>query len=241
MPHSNILNAAGERLDVTFHPGTKHDTLVILGHGVTGNKDRPLLVELAEALAAAGWPCLRISFSGNGQSGGRYENATITKETKDLKAVLDTVPDYVRVAYIGHSMGAAAGIFTAANDVRINVLISLAGMTFTKDFLAREFGHLTPGASLMWDEPGCPFSQEFADDLSSIGDTLTAAANVFQPWLFLHGEEDDVVPLADGIAAHAAAPGTKHWVAVPGAGHSFENHRSAVISETLSWLQQHLD
>jgi len=65
-----IRNASGERLDVSFHEAEKSDFLVILGHGLTGNKDRPLLVALAEALAEKGWPCLRISFSGNGESEG---------------------------------------------------------------------------------------------------------------------------------------------------------------------------
>ena len=49
-----ILNRQGERLDYTLHPGQDDDKLVILGHGVTGNKDRPFVVALAEGLCAAG-------------------------------------------------------------------------------------------------------------------------------------------------------------------------------------------
>ena len=36
--------------------------LVILGHGVTGNKDRPLLIALAEALEASGFSVLLFLF-----------------------------------------------------------------------------------------------------------------------------------------------------------------------------------
>ena len=55
-----IRNTHGERLDYTFHEGEKDSKqLAVLGHGVTGNKDRPFIVALAEGLAEAGIPALR--------------------------------------------------------------------------------------------------------------------------------------------------------------------------------------
>ena len=96
MTSSVIKNSQGERIDLSFHPGSRRDSLVIIGHGVTANKDRPQLVALAEGLSQRGWPCMRLSFSGNGDSEGRFEDATITKEIEDLQAVLETVPDWVR-------------------------------------------------------------------------------------------------------------------------------------------------
>ncbi len=128
MTSCEIRNRSDERIDHTFHPGVRADALVILGHGVTGNKDRPHLVALANGLAALGWPCLRISYSGNGGSEGRFEDSCITKEIGDLQAVLDVVPDTAQVAYVGHSMGGAVGVLTAARDLRIRALVSLAGL-----------------------------------------------------------------------------------------------------------------
>ena len=50
-----ISNSHGERLDYTFHdPGKKSLDILIIGHGVTGNKDRPFIVALAEAIAEGG-------------------------------------------------------------------------------------------------------------------------------------------------------------------------------------------
>ena len=106
-------NRRGERLDVSFHPGERSDRLVLLGHGVTGNKDRPLLVALAAGLSARGWPCLRISFSGNGDSEGDFRESTVTKEREDLRDILARLPDGLHIAYCGHSMGAAVGLLTA--------------------------------------------------------------------------------------------------------------------------------
>ena len=49
-----ILNSSKENLDYEFH-GDPSDTslLVIIGHGVTGNKARPWAVTLAEGLEKA--------------------------------------------------------------------------------------------------------------------------------------------------------------------------------------------
>ena len=145
-----IHNQQGEPLDYTFHPG-QGDRLAIVGHGVTGNKDRPFVVALAEGLSAAGIGTLRFSFAGNGDSGGRFQEATISKEVDDLGAVLDAVGERP-ISYIGHSMGGAVGVLRASTDERIQVLISLAGMVHTEAFAQREFGEETPDDGLMWED-----------------------------------------------------------------------------------------
>jgi len=235
-----IKNPSGERIDLAFHPGGRKDALVILGHGLTGNKDRPLLVALAQGLSARGWPCMRISFSGNGDSQGRFEDATITKETGDLKAVLDAVPDYVRVAYAGHSMGSAVGVLTAARDLRISALVSLAGMTRCADFVGREFGGLTPGRDVIWDEEEFPLSERFVADMQAIGDILPVATKITQPWLLIHGGADDLVPVQDGRDAHAAAVCSKQWLELDGADHSFgEDDYPKIIDAMDAWFSEH--
>lgn len=235
-----ITNIQGEVLDVAFHSAEKTGHLVVLGHGVTGNKDRPLLIAVAEGLSARGWPCLRISYSGNGASQGRFEESTITKEIADLQSVFDAIPETTRIAYCGHSMGGAVGVLTAVRDERIRVLITLAGMVFTKDFCQREFGEVTPGVGCMWDDETCPLTSAYVDDLNTHGSTLDAAAAMEVPWLLLHGTADDVVFPADSEAAYAAAPDPKKLVMIEGAGHSFdETSYPRVIDEIDTWLRKH--
>lgn len=217
-----ISNRAGERLEYQFHPGKRTGMLVVIGHGVTANMDRPHLVALAEGLSARGWPCLRFSFSGNGKSEGSFEKSCITKEVGDLQAVLGAVPDTVEVAYLGHSMGGAVGVLTAARDLRIRALVSLSGMTDTAGFVEREFGDITPGEGCMWEDADCPLSQAFVDDMRLIGSTLPAVEAVSQPWLLIHGTADDVVPIQDGRDAFEAAICQKEWLEIEGAEHSFD-------------------
>ena len=237
MNDSEIRNRSGDCIDHSFHPGTRADALVILAHGVTGNKDRPHLVALAEGLAARSWPCLRISYSGNGGSEGRFEDCCITKEIGDLQAVLDAVPDTTKAAYVGHSMGGAVGVLTAARDLRIRALVSLAGMTRTAAFVQREFGDVTPGEGFMWEDENCPLSHTYVDDLTAIGDTLSAAEAVIQPWLLIHGSADDLVPPQDSRDAFDAATCEQKFLEIAGAGHSFDEASYPQLIEAVDqWL-----
>lgn len=237
MTGAEIRNRSGESIDYTFHPGSRADVLVILGHGMTGNKDRPLLVALADGLAARGWPCLRISFSGHGGSEGRFADSCISKEVGDLQAVLDVVPNDVNVAYAGHSMGAAVGVLTAARDLRIRALVSLAGMTRAAAFVEREFSGVTPDAGLMWGDENFPLSRTLVDDFKAIDHTLAAAEAVTQPWLLIHGAADDVVPVQDGLDAFAAATCEKRWLEISGAGHPFdEASYPLLVAAVDEWL-----
>lgn len=239
---NEIRNSFGEKLDHHFHPADRRDALVILGHGLTGNKDRPLLVALADGLGKRGWPCLRFSFAGNGESDGRFEDTCLTKKVGDLMAVLDNVPDDVCTAYVGHSMGGAVGVLTAASDLRIGALISVAGMTHTADFARREFGGLVPGKDCLWEDEDFPLSAALMDDFTSAGSTLEAAAKVLQPWLLIHGAEDDVIPPRDSRDAHAAAKCEKRLLEIPAADHMFDDASYPLLVEAMDeWLRIHFD
>ena len=107
MTGSEIRNREGEAIDYTFHPSVRSDALIVLGHGLTGNKDRPLLVALAQGLSALGWPCLRLSFAGNGDSAVKFEDSCVSKDIRDLQAVLDVVPANVSVVFMSAPEGRA--------------------------------------------------------------------------------------------------------------------------------------
>lgn len=63
------------------------------------------------------------------------------------------------------------------------------------------------------------------------------------PALFVHGTADTVLPLADGQAAYAAAPGPKAFVELPGGTHSApydaaaDPHAAAVRTVTTDFLR----
>jgi len=233
-----IRNSHGELLDYTFHPGLPEARqVVVLGHGVTRNKDRPFLVALAEGLARAGIPALRFSFAGNGASGGRFGEATISKEVEDLGAVLGALSGYT-ICYVGHSMGGAVGVLRASRDARIRLLISLAGMVHTQAFAQREFGQVAPGQGCMWDEPACPLSQAYMDDMARIHSVVEFAPLIKVPWLLVHGTADDVVPVQDSRDILAGANEPKQLLEIPGANHVFAGEATATMVQiVVAWVQ----
>ncbi len=232
----DIRNTQGERLDYTVHEGHS-EGLVILGHGVTGNKDRPFVVALAEALAGAGATTLRLSFSGNGGSEGRFQDSTISKEIADLGSVLDAVRQRP-VCFIGHSMGGAVGVLRAAMDRRIHWLVSLAGMVHTQAFAEREFADATPDVGCMWEEQSCPLSSTYMDDMAAIHSVIDKGIEVQVPWLLVHGTEDDVVPLQDSRDIVARGP-QAHLQELEGANHVFSDAATApMIDVVVPWVRR---
>ena len=233
-----ITNRQGERIDYTYHHGAAGSKdIVVIGHGVTGNKDRPFVVALAEALAKSGISTLRFSFSGNGSSGGKFTESTISKEVEDLGSVMEALHGR-RIAYAGHSMGGAVGVLRASRDERIRILISLAGMVHTKAFAEREFGSVKAGEGFMWDDPKCPLSQTYMEDTGRIGSVQDRAADIHVPWLLVHGTEDDVVPLQDSLDIFARANQPKELCRLDGAGHVFAGQATQrMIDAVVPWVK----
>lgn len=239
-----ICNPEGERLDYSFATGAasgrREGVLVLLGHGVTGNKDRPILVETADALNRAGFDTLRFSFSGNGDSEGSFAEATVSKEVADLDAVLGAASrHYSRIAYIGHSMGAAVGVRKAAEDTRIRFLVSLAGMVDTRAFAQTEFGDLVPDEDVMWEEAACPLSKAFMTDLcETVRSVEPQAGRIGVPWLLVHGTGDDVVLPRDSKGIKEQLGNGVDLVLIEEANHVFSErqHMETATAAVVDWL-----
>jgi len=242
--NQTIQNPFKETLDYTFAPGLGPEKIegwiVVLGHGVTGNKDRPVIADTANALNAAGFDTLRFSFAGNGGSEGDFREATISKEKADLAAVIDAIaPSYPNIAYVGHSMGGAVGVLQASGDSRICALVSLAGMVNTKAFAETEFGEVNPDEGYMWDDESCPLSGKFMQDLcETIGTVAPQAETIRIPWLLVHGSADDVVLPQDSEQIKSIKGDAVNLLLILEAGHSFDHptHKAELTQGVAEWL-----
>jgi len=234
-----IKNRHGERIDFSFEPGTS-EHIVVIGHGVTSHKDRPWLIALSDALRAAGIASLRFSFSGNGESEGRYEDSTITKEVEDLGSVLDALDGW-RIAYAGHSMGGAVGLLRASVDPRIEAFVSLAGMVHVAKFMDFHFGHQTPGRDVMLGKPHCPLTEGFLSDAKAIDTLVDRGGEVAIAWLIVHGTDDDIVPLQDSLDIVAATDDPPELVTLDGVDHRYTGHEREMTDVVVPWLRRWVD
>ena len=238
-----IRNPQGEKLDYECHEGigASSQAVVVIGHGVTANKDREFVEALAAGLAAAGVSALRFSFSGNGDSEGHFEDSCPSKEVQDLKAVIDALEGR-KMIYVGHSMGGAVGVMSAAHEPRIEGLVSLAGMVHTGEFARREFGGETPDAGCMWEEESCPLSSAFVNDMAAIHSVVDLGAQISVPWLLVHGTEDDVVPIGDSRDIIAKATNLPEFFEIAGANHVFSDEALAVmVNKVTEWVEAQAD
>lgn len=235
---SVITNSQGEKIDYEYleEDSRFSDWIVLLGHGVTGNRNRPVIADTAKALNQAGFSTLAFSFSGNGDSEGDFKDSCVSKGVKDLGTVLNAVEDK-KIVYIAHSMGAAIGVLTAAKNNKIQRMVSLAGMVNTKQFAQTKFGEETPDQGCMWEDEDCLLSQAFMDDLCQIvGTVIEQTDQVTAPWLLLHGSADDVVLPQDSVDIKERLGDRVDHIVIESADHSFNDHRQAQLDAVVNWL-----
>ena len=178
-----------------------------------------------------------------------YGNTTWPQQFQDLEFVIRHTrqrldqrwgANKVPISLLGHSMGGAVGVLRASRDGRIRLLVSLAGMVHTAAFNEREFGEVQPDSGYMWDEPECPLSQAYVDDVTSIHSVVDLARSIQIPWLLVHGSEDDVVPIGDSRDVIAANNGVE-LVELAGADHVFsEDATEPMVLCVVPWVASRL-
>ena len=105
----------------------------------------PVLGQIADALANAGWIVVRYDKRGIGQSGGRAESASLADYAEDVRAAVKLLEnrkdvDEKRIAVVGHSEGGLVGLIAAAREKKIAavVLIATPGLTGADVVLAQQ-------------------------------------------------------------------------------------------------------
>ena len=105
----------------------------------------PVLGQIADALANAGWIVVRYDKRGIGQSGGRAESASLADYAEDVRAAVKLLEnrkdvDEKRIAVVGHSEGGLVGLIAAAREKKIAAvaLIATPGLTGADVVLAQQ-------------------------------------------------------------------------------------------------------
>ena len=222
----------GEALDYSYHSGAENNHYVlIIGHGLDGNKDTPLILELSNKVSSEGMSVLRFSFSGNGNSQGKYTESTISKGIIDLQAVITRVCEQGgRPIYLGHGSGATVGTLVGAKDTRIQLLVSLAGLAETKEFCMN-----IPNPESVDDNS--QLSENLKEDLKKIKSVYSLSASIMIPWLLIHGSEDKIVPVTDSSSLIPNFEETRDLVELPNADHFFSGESVAQVSGIIiDWI-----
>ncbi len=167
---------------------------------------------------ARGWGVFMMTYRGFGGSTGTPSEAA---NVADAKLAYDRLVaggvDAGDIIVYGESLGTGVAVQVAA-DKRIGGLILDAPYTSMIDLAALHYSYL-PARWLMTDRY----------------ETMRFIGEVRAPLLVIHGEADDVIPVAMGRAVHRAARSPKTIVTFPSANHA-DHHLFGSYDAVYRWV-----
>ena len=174
---------------------------VLFFHGNAGNVSHRL--EHATALTAAGLDLLLLDYRGYGRSTGRPSEEGLHRDAQAARAALVAGGhvDPARLVYMGESLGGAVALRLALEAPPLACVLQ-STFSSLRD-VARE--HYPAALSAL------------AGDAYPNRERI---ARLRVPVLILHGEMDEIVPLAHAQALFEAAREPRRLRVVPGAGHN---------------------
>ena len=219
--------------DLFFTNDEKLKPVIIFCHGYKGFKDWGPWDKMAEFFAEHGFLFVKFNFSHNATT---PENPTdfmdieafgennYIKELDDLQSVIDwlLLPDFdhvpldsSKINLIGHSRGGGISIIKAAEEKRIDKLVTLSAVS--------DFGSRFPEEEVLekWKEKGVsyivntrtkqqlPHHFQFYTNFKENEERLTIARATKKldiPHLIVHGSNDTSVPISDSGALFDWSP-----------------------------------
>jgi hypothetical protein len=178
---------------------------------MTGNK----AADLSAFCAATGRAFLRFDYSGHGESGGRFEDGTISRWSADAASVLEALTNGPQVL-VGSSMGGWIALLLALRSPQR--VAGLIGIAAAPDFTQRVTDGLSEVARAaidrdgVWHRPSAygaayPITRALLED-GRQHLLLHAPVPLRCPVRLLHGQQDPDVPweLSLRLAAAIAGP-----------------------------------
>ncbi|MBI2080829.1 MAG: alpha/beta hydrolase [candidate division NC10 bacterium] len=192
--------ADGVRLHAWWVPHPRAAATWLWFHGNAGNISHRLenLVLLQEAVPVS---VFLFDYREYGRSGGEISKAGTFLDAKaayQAAAARDPLP----LILFGRSLGTALAVHVAAQHRCAGVVLE-AAFTSSADVMRLYFPFVPPP------RPDAPTY-----------DSLALIGKVRCPLLFLHGEQDEIIPLEMARRLFAAAPDPKRFEVIPGASHN---------------------
>ncbi len=185
------------------------ESVVIISHGFSANKESKLYVELQNELNKLGIGTLRYDYYGHGQfycEGEKYtvaRNVTLTKCVNSLNAAISFVQSKgnYNIGLVGSSFGALISLITASQDSDIQALALKSPVTEPIEFWKQRLGDeriekWKQEGVMHYNERGENFelNYDFWEDLLTY-DTFKIAKKIACPVLIIHGGSDTIVPI----------------------------------------------
>ena len=195
---------------------------VLLLHGYTGWKEElyPIACQYVKQGYYAMVPDMRCS----GDSEGDFIGMGWTDRLDNLlwlSEILNRDPE-AEIVIHGQSMGAACALMMSGEELpaQVKAIVSDCAYTDAYSMFAKQMKDWFSLPSFpILDSMNLMLQLRGGYDLKEAS-ALEAVKRTSLPILFLHGEEDDMVPVSMAYELYEAAAGEKELLIIPGAGHA---------------------
>jgi len=210
--------------------GTDRVPCVLCCHGLGASKDSDKYLLLADEMTAAGFAVARFDFRGCGASSGREDETTIATRLEDATASLDWLAGHARLdsrrAVLGSSLGGYVALHLASERTDIAAVVTWNAPADLSELAARNL-HDRPGI-------GASFVAEYRNG------RYAAAPSGVARHLVIHGDADDVVPLAHAGALHGRGAAPQELIVIAGGDHRLTDlgHRREAVAHSLAWFKR---
>ncbi len=243
-----FVSRDGKLLSGWFIPAQDAQGIVVLCHGMMANRTE--MLPWAETLWNNGFTLLMFDFQGTSLSEGDRCTAGCY-EPQDLRGAVDYLRsrpdcDPLPVGVFGFSMGGAAAIMAAADEPRIEAVVTHGAYATLYGAIQQRckhhFGPLAPIAlrlMLRWGDR----KRWFVASPFSVA-PLNAVARLKRPLLLMHGERDRIIPAHHARTLHAAAAvGQAELHVLPRSQHKriYRKVRSEAHARVVQFFSDHLD
>jgi pimeloyl-ACP methyl ester carboxylesterase len=257
------------RGDVRVAEGSEPRDAVVICHGFKGFREASFFPALAGAVAARGHAAVSFDFSHNGVGADGvdfsaldlFAEQTHSRNVDEIRMVLGALGGLLprkprRVGLFGHSRGGGEAVLAAAEDGRVDALVTWAAIASVYRWSDEQMDRWRRGETVeilntRTGQP-MPVGPAYLRDLEANTERLDirrAAARLRAPWLIVHGEADTSVPADDGRVLWDMAGENAELLLIDDADHTFGSRHPypgatdalrAATEATLDWFGTHL-
>lgn len=220
----------------------------IFAHCFTCSKDINATKRIAAELANQSIGVLRFDFTGLGASTGDFADTNFSSNIEDLLAAADFLRENYQAPQIviGHSLGGAAAISSAAQIPEVKAVVTI-GAPADAAHVVHNFGDKIAEIQFNGEAEvnlaGRVFSiqQQFIDDLEKI-DVKERAANLKKALLVLHSPVDQTVGIENAQEIFIAARHPKSFISLDRADHLLSKPQDAKFAAVMiaSWSARYI-
>lgn len=208
--------------------------LVIVLHGWGGNSAD--MLPIGPGLVDAGFHVLFLDARKHGLSDDE-DFMSMPRFAEDLRTAIGALHhrrDVTAIGVIGHSVGAAATIYAASLDPRIDAVVAVASFAHAAEMMRRNFPFPAPVTWALLEVVERMIGHDYDDfaPRSRIGDVTV-------PVMLMHGDADAVIPLSDSLDLHDRLLGSE-LVVVPGGTHADLEHYIPFFPIVDAFLRRNL-